>query len=286
MRNILLYVSLVLLSEQSLHAQQEPFVSQFWESYNYLNPAQAGMQRIHNITALGRLQWDKLMNGPNYFLGSYAAQVKKLKGGVGVSYMREAIGNIADSAYALRGDKLKLSYNFQIPLNEGNKLSFGVSGGFNRKEIFASVIDSLEALKGIGFTADAGIAFTGKKLNAGISVTQLTSSQILDNYREKPHLASYVDYLFGDREKLAIETHVLFQTDFVASKIDLNVLTQYKQKAFLGISYHTSGAVSFVAGWDFIKKIRLAYSYDYFYNLDPINELLNVAHEVQLGFRF
>jgi type IX secretion system PorP/SprF family membrane protein len=285
MRKSLLSVYLIIVVQFATNAQQEPFVSQFWESYNYLNPAQAGMQRVHNITALGRLQWEKLMNGPNYFLGSYAAQVKKLKGGLGVSYMREAIGNLADSAYALRGDKLKLSYNFQIPLNEGNKLSFGVSGGFNRKEIFTSVIDSLEALKGIGFTADAGMVFTGKKLNAGISVTQLTSSQILYNYREKPHLASYLDYLFGDREKLAIETHLLFQTDFVASKIDLNVLTQYKQKAFLGISYHTSGAVSVVAGWDFIKKIRLAYSYDYFYNINPVDELLNVAHEIQLGFR-
>jgi type IX secretion system PorP/SprF family membrane protein len=285
MRKSILVLSLSLGCHYLSYSQQEPFVSQFWESYNYLNPAQAGMQRIHNITALGRLQWEKLMNGPNYFLGSYAAQVKKLKGGLGVSYMREAVGNLADTAFALRGDKLKLSYNIQIPLNEGNKLSFGVSGGFNRKEIFSSVIDSLGPVKGIGFTADAGVAFTGKKLNAGISVTQLTSSQILDNYRETPHLAGYFDYLFGDREKLAVETHLLFQTDFAASKIDLNVLTQYKQKAFLGLSYHTSGAVSVVAGWDFIKKIRLAYSYDYFYNINPINELLNVAHELQVGFR-
>jgi type IX secretion system PorP/SprF family membrane protein len=285
MRQSLLILFFSVFCHSLSHAQQEPFISQFWESYNYLNPAQAGMQRIHNITALGRLQWEKLMNGPNYFLGSYAAQVKKLKGGVGVSYMREAIGNLADSAYAFRGDKLKLSYNIQIPLNEGNKLSFGVSGGFNRKVIISNVLDSLGPIKGVGFTADAGMAFTGKNLNAGISLTQFTSSQILTNYREAPHLSGYLDYLFGDREKLAIETHMLFQTDFVVSKIDVNVLTQYKQKAFLGLSYHTSGAVSFVAGWDFIKKIRLAYSYDYFYNLNPINELLNVAHELQLGFR-
>ena len=65
--------------------------------------------------------------------------------------------------------------------------------------------------------------------------------------------------------------------------MDVNVLAQYKQKAFAGMSYHTNGVVSWVAGWDFLKKIRLAYGLDYV--MSKLNNGGNFVNELQLGLR-
>lgn len=252
---------LFILATQSLFAQQEPIFSQFWNAKTYYNPATTGLNFKHLSTTIGRWQNVGVDGQPITQLLGYAANIKKLHGGLGFTYMREEIGF---STF----NKTKFNYSYQIKTKREGIFSIGLAAGFNNLKFEPTweVVDPTDpflpqAYNKTGFTGDLGIAYTSKKMNLAISATQLSSSRI-GNYTEAPHLILMSDYIFGKEEGLQLKPQVFVMTDLTKVTFDLNAMVLWKQKIGAGVTFRSNEDLSFSVNWDILKKFRIGYAYD------------------------
>jgi len=281
MKNIL-SLSFLLFVGQTL-SQQESIFTQFWNTKQQFNPAFTGLELRHEAHAIGRWQWNGVNAAPDNQLLSYAAKINKWNSGLGLTYLHEKIGFI-------ELNQVKANYSYNLIFNENHSLSFGVSGGFNLLKIEAYWIPPTTSNDpmlpqnetSFGFTPDLGIAYKFKRLKTGFSVTQLVDSRSTSNYTEARHYYLFANYSFGNEEKFQILPQVLLRTDLVKLSADINALMSYQNKYWLGLTWRTSDAICFTAGYTLLKKFNLSYSYDL--TINKLSSISTGSHEIHLGF--
>ena len=74
-----------------LSAQQEPALTQFWNSYSFMNPATCGMDYKHQAAVHYRNQWDGVNGAPNTLMANYNYSVHR-NHSIGINYMHDKIG--------------------------------------------------------------------------------------------------------------------------------------------------------------------------------------------------
>ena len=275
---------LFILNWFNFNAQQEPLFTQFWNTKNSFNPSTAGLNYRHQATFLARWQWIGVNGSPDSQLASYSVKLDKFHGGVGLSYRHDKIG-------FSNQNQLKVNYSYQIQLKNESVLSIGIAGGianYRLDGIWVPPTTTIDPNLPVNFNqtnfiADFGIAYSRKKFNTGISVTQLNTQANSDGYQYGEHFYVFADYIFGKVSGFQFKPQVLIRTDIVNMSCDVNLTSFYKEKYSLGIGYRNRDAFCLNVGWDIKSKFRIGYAYDI--TVSKLNNgVSGGSHEFVLGY--
>ncbi len=173
----LLFISICSISV--VFAQQLQ-TSSFYDMQGLLyNPAMAGVQSKNIVAATYRTQWTGISGSPKTatLYGSFA--IPKMGAGIGGYLFNDVTGPTAR-----RGLNLDLAKH--IDLGEGEKLSLGIEAKLQQysldKNKLTSSMSADPVLAGadnkMKFDAGFGVAYAGKQLTIGASVSQLVQSKL------------------------------------------------------------------------------------------------------------
>lgn len=260
-------------------AQQEPQFSQYMFNRMSYNPGYAGSSGSISATAMYRNQWmgfklDNPTEGndagstPSDILFALDFPVRFLHGGLGLSFVKDAIG------YHDNID-LALDYAFRMFWGEGN-LSAGVEFGMNQMSMDLSQLHGHDAgdplIHGqkesdMLFDASVGLYYqVPGKYYWGVSVKNLLgahSDKLEYTHARTVYAMGGYDITPASAPSVRIKPSFLVKTaNFSYFQADLSCLFDYQNAFWAGAGYRVQDALYLTAGVH-MKQFRIGASYDF-----------------------
>jgi len=283
---------LIIAGQAVLIAQQTPIYTQFMFNPFVYNPAVAGIDPYYQIRSNHRFQWIGIKDPPVTNTLSFQGPHAKLNMGYGGYLYNDVTG--PTSKTGLTG-----CYAYNVGITETLRLSMGLSMGIIQYRVDGTQITFKETdnavEKGIhsSFVPDANFGlylYTGKYY-VGFSTAQLVNTKLkLTNEKNglnklKTHFYLIGGYLFDINTNFQIEPSILLKGTAPSQfQADINTRLIYQNKGWLGISFRSQDAVSFLLGYIHKNKIYIGYSYDF--TITDLRKYDSGSHEIMIGYRF
>lgn len=276
MRKVLL--SLLIVSTLAVNAQQDPQFTQNFANKLYNNPAYAGMNGAICATGIFRQQWMGFDGGPKDILFSAhsplnVGEIPLLNLGVGFTFANDVLGPISTT-------QLKLAIANRFVFNNVGTVSVGMGLGAQGvgidgtsfispdgqagSEITDPNLSAANNPKDYGFDFDFGLYYrsTDEKIFAGVSMMHITQSQLegaagtnaaglpqSNKYQVESHLYLMGGYRYDLNPEWKLIPSAFVKTEFTTTQFDLNVLAEYKEMVWGGLSYRLQDAVAPMVGY-------------------------------------
>jgi len=239
----------------------------YFNNWKVVNPASAGLSGSQKFDITYRANNTKFDYNPSYALISWENRLIDLNSGLGIIFENRQIGP-RTRVYA------SALYDYQINLNEENKLSFGANFNFLSETFdFSSFrpIDPNDPILAINssssnaFDLGLGVVFKSKTFHVGIAVRNLLESKIENSEIDLltnntiQHLTAYGEYQVEFRNFRFIPSTYLY-TDYENIFFDLNPTLEFMKLLLIGGTFRISNDNSFVnvnAGINWNDKIQL-----------------------------
>lgn len=302
-KNKLLVFALLLLSmidnnAGHLYAQQLPFSSQYYTNQFVTNPALTGNHTTVNTFITHRSQWVGI---PGAAQTSYLT----LDGPLDIQDIGLGLKLYTNSTELISTSGALATYSYKIKLNDNNSLNLGLAMGALSNRVNyekVKVIDvndpkllNQQQSKAI-FSADFGLLYTWKKLEAGFVVPQMLANKINygsfdanasgSYYSLARHYQGSVKYEFDISKKKEITAYPLFMFRAVKGaplQYDVNAVVDWKEKGWFGLTYHSNYAVAVSAGIRY-KNLCLGYAFDV--GINKLRTSTGSSAEFLLGYVF
>ena len=272
------------------NAQQENAFSQYHLNPFMLNPAAAGVNKLHTIFMHGRFQWTGLPNAPKTGLISYEAPFGKI--GLGAIIFSDRVASLnrfgANFAYAYRSRINRFT------------LSIGLSGHYQRFYLDNSAIHGVEnpddivlndAMDGLNvYDANLGVYLSSNKMYVGFSVPNLVQARlntIGSNISTISQLSRQYIFTAGykhlpEKEMFSVEPSILIRK---IETLPIQALLTMKigmmaDRFFTAFTYGTTDVITMTLGYQIMPEGKVAYSYDY--SLGGIYRYTGGTHELSL----
>jgi type IX secretion system PorP/SprF family membrane protein len=270
-------------------AQQIPNFSLYGQNHFLVNPAATGTSERVPLAASFRKLWAGLERSPSVQYVSGHMQVYDNMG-AGARLFNYTAG-------PLRKTGLEAAYSYHLSLgNNDSKLAFGLSlqlyQFYLNKADMTVEDDADEVFQGREsmFVPDAGFGmyYYADNYFVGLSVPQLfqrnidLKSDIILQQKQVRHYYLHGGYTFEITPDINLEPSVLLK--FVEAGIfqaDINALATYKKMVKFGISYRSSDALVFQAGY-MTGDLFIGYAYDLI--LSGLRTNTWGSHEVMVGW--
>jgi type IX secretion system PorP/SprF family membrane protein len=298
MKKIILASGFWLLAS-GLFAQQLPLFSQYMLNDYFQNPAIAGSRNYFDAASINRLQWIGITDAPRTYCLSMNGPITKKNMGVG-GYL------YSDIAGPTRRTGASGSYAYHIKLQEKIKLSLSVSAGIMQFAVDGSKLtlnDPSDYALNIYHSVvvpDLGTSFylygTPKENGTGNWWFGGYAPQIfpakLNLFQTPAPLGTLATHLyFTGGYKLFLTDEFSAEPSFLVKivspvpvQVDIGTRVIYKQKAWLGATYRTHDAMSFMAGYIYKDNISFGYAYDF--TTSGLKKYTDGTHELYIGLRF
>lgn len=292
MKRILFILIAVFVASLS-KAQQLPLFTQYYNNEFLYNPSQTLTEVSPSLTMLYRKQWVQL-EGPTTKGVLFQAPLVAEKVGIGVQLFNDRIG-IFDQTGG------KVSYSYQLNLNDEHRLLLGLSAGYFQTNFvwdegfLNSTIDP-EVLNRVGdkvnsFDADFGLTYAWKELEVGIAVPHLLANDANflspnDNILFYPnrHFLGSASYKFNFGDGLSLRPLLMARYHpSVPVQFDVNAIFDYQNKFWLAASYRHDYAFSGAFGVKLHERFDLGYSYDF--STSDIASYGGATHEIVFTLR-
>jgi len=269
-------------------AQNAPIFRQFYFNPFLFNPAFAGVHDYAQVGVMYRQQWAGFNDAPS--AGGFTMQIPSSnRASFGFSVLSQEV-------VALQTSTAQATFAYRVPISETQFLFFGISGvaGLNNLKPDADYSNDPAILNAAAssFYADAnfGLIYALGNLRVGFALPKLLgqkyfSPQDLVNtrYAQLRNQLYSVSYKFhaGD---FSIEPYAMYRiTRDLQNWWEGATVVYYREKIWLGASYHSTLGAGFFLGVDVMEKLRVSYSYE----LPPVNkEFASMnSHEIQLQIR-
>jgi len=289
-----------------VYGQQSSQYSLFaLNKYNF-NPAYAGLDNSLSITGVYRKQWVDLPGSPTVQNINFHLPLYILKGGFGINIENEEQG-------PERTTSATASYNYWMPIGKRNLLTIGLAGGLLEKSLDGTQLRAPDGIYGDPTSLDhndsslpqtkvsartpifnAGVYFQSPRYEVGISVTNITESEIpLTDGIIGANISLNRNYFLTFASNLEIgnvftlHPSLLIKSDFIEHQIELSALLRHNDNIFGGASFrgynaNTVDAVILIAGFKLSEKITIAYSYDL--TLSALQSVSSGSHEIMLNY--
>lgn len=284
-------VTLILLLSQTGYSQQGSLYSQYMFNGLVLNPAYAGSQESMSISALFRKQWTALDGSPSTEMLSAHAPLNNKRVALGLLFVNDNIGVTQQTG----GD---LMYAYRISFSETRKLSLGLQAGFAR---MSSQYNSLTVKdpNDPSFSSAAsynylyfgtGIYYSSKRFYAGLSAphaNRITLGQTFstDENSQSRNYFLTSGYVFTLSPSFKLKPSTLVKaTDGWSAQVDFNCTLLYEDVFWVGVSYRTFSALSFIAKIQLTNQLSAGYAYDN--ALGDLSVIGGGGHEFMLTYNF
>lgn len=289
-----LYITVVILLQVVLRAQQLPQYTQYMLNDMAINPAVAGKDEFADVRSNNRYQWVGITDAPRTYMLTLHAPFKKRNMGLGTQIYTDIVG-------PTRRVGISLAYAYHIKIAEQTKISFGLSAGIQQWGIDGHKLilhdqgdDNLLVQYQTKIVPDFGAGIYVHKANkwyVGFSAPQIYQSPIRlyvdgDN---KGTLARHFmlngAYKFDINDDFKIEPSALVKyVDPAPVKIDAGLRVIYKEQIWLGGGYRHNDAFTALLGFMYKNYLMIGYSYDF--TTTNLKKYSTGTHELMLGLRF
>ena len=267
---------ITLLITANLYAQQLPLNDLYHQNRLLINPANTG----------DHVSWSFFLNARNQWVGIDGSPKTNTVGVHGMLNDKMGVGGfvVSDRSGLIDRTALHLNYAYRVKLTEDHLLTLALNGVVNENRFLmenAKVKDlndklfSLQSYEGMKLDAGFGMKYNWRKLEFGISIPYLFESQVryfttesddyvFDFYR---HYNVFLSYDLALKNKYwSLAPSIMYRTARQSpSQTDLQVITKWHNKYWLGLGYRNSGKtwVESAAGGDY-TQINLSLSNSYF----------------------
>ena len=292
--NIHIIITILLIANLSVYAQQEQHYTQFQFNTFMYNPALAGTKAYYQAKTNFRFQWLKIVDSPRTYTLSVYGPSRRKSMGFGGYVFNDVTGPTSRLT-------VHLAYAYQFKIEQGKNISLGLSAGIMQYKIDGSKIllhdDNDPSLGNAIYTsiipdANFGVFYYTDKYNFGISAGQLIASKInfselkaLGVNRLRPHIYAHGTYKYKIDDDWDVEPSMLIKYVWpTPPQLDLTVRGIWRDKVWAGIMWRTMDAVGFYIGYNYNDQLYFGYSYDY--STTNIQNYSSGTHELMITARF
>ncbi len=270
-------------------AQQRMMFTQYMFNGLAINPAYAGSQESLDLTALAREQWIGLDGAPSTQTFSAHAPLRNKRVALGLLLTHDRIG-VSDQTgvYAVYAYRIKLKHG---TLSAGLQMGFdSYRTGFSRVKTEADGDQHFSVDNAQGFLPNfgTGVYYSTKRFYAGVSAPQLLNNLYPGNEQSRArqfrHWFASAGYVFDLNRDLKLKPNVLVKAvQGAPASIDLNANLLIKETLWVGMSYRSFDALSWLVELQASPKIRIGYAYDM--TVSPLKQVNSGSHELMLNYR-
>ena len=273
----------------SSQAQQQAMYTQYMFNGLALNPAYAGSHESISLTGLARFQWVGIEGAPRTQTFSVHSPVPGKKIGIGGLFSRDEIGVSSQSS-------VYLSAAYRIKSDKGT-FAMGLQGGIRASDIIYTDLgiddpNLQRNISGLVPNFGAGFYYYSDKFYLGLSVPTILKSSIQGaitsggsiSATDVPHFfaTSGLVVELAPTIKLKPSTLIKYVTG-APMEIDINANLILDDKVWVGLSYRSLDAISFLLDFQVNNQFRFGYAYDY--TLTDINRITSGSHEIMINYR-
>lgn len=288
-KSVCFFVFLLALGQ--LFAQQQVQTSLYYFNTLGHNPAYTGTRDALAINLAHRNQWAGVNGAPQTTFLNIHTPIKGTQLSIGADLMHDEIGvSKTTAAY------LDLAYYVQLD-DKGNRLSFGLKGGFN---IFDLTLSELNADPDV-FKQDvenkwrgnfgAGIYYYGQRHFIGLSALSLLKNSVLDSNTDielLPLMRHYYltgAYVFDISPSLKLRPTALVKiVEGTETNFDGELAAILYDKLFLGVGYRHDVSVRGYLIARLTPQLSAGYNYEYIFN--DLGKYTGGTHEFMLSYDF
>ena len=297
---IILFLVINMLVINMLRAQQAPMFTYYDYSYAVINPGYYGMSEGVNAMGVYRNQWTGFKDdvtgevvSPVTFFASGDLPIKVLKGGLGLSFMKDALGfenNIM----------LNFGYSYHMDLGPGT-LGIGLALGMDNRTVDFSKAHPLDEGDPVIPTGEQSDMLVDFNLGLFYSVPEtfyvaLSSTSLLENKGKTLegkssssasfvgdrtfYLAAGYEYQFFN-PKFKLNPSMMILSDIASTQFNVGARLWYNNMVCFGVNYRHQESVDLLVGF-IIKGIQINYAYD----INTMGLKLQGSHEVSVRYSF
>lgn len=283
---ILIFILSCFISK--IHAQDFLF-NNYAQHLNYINPANVGVDSMHNFSLTGRYR-NQFWQGKTYStFATYEQPICHNTNGIGGSAFFEKGENYYQyKINGIIGGKLKLTSNMSIrggvtaSYEFFHQDSIGFHGGFEEWYHSPEMNNSLFEF-GVGTRYDWGILFVG------FSIKELSGAvfgEPYDDYGNKKHplkiLNGGLNLKLSNSITISPSFLQLWQSD--ARSFQIGTDLSIKKRIFAGAGIFSNNAVSFRGG--FCLKKKLSFLFHYYLPADNMSAAINGKKNFETEIKF
>lgn len=291
----ILLIAIAFYSVEAI-AQQDPLFTQYMTNPITVNPAVAGVRKIHNVSFSFREQWAGIEGAPQTSALNYSGSFSDGKVGAAGVLIYDQLGPIRQMG-------IYGSYSYHIRMGETgeSRLAFGLMGGANyyTYDLLNLTSDEYDdyvivdgadqiLLPNFGF----GMFYYQSNFFVGASIPKLLRNSISSGQEEYASASTEERHFFilsGGIIKLSNDFDLrpsVFgrAVNGAPESLDLNLTGVYKDKIWFGAMYRVKASLGGLVRWQISDNIQIGYSYDM-----STNRLASYnagSHELSLSYDF
>jgi len=286
-------VILIAMLQLTAIAQQDLIVSQYMFNGLFLNPAYAGTHKYISSSLLHRTQWVNFDGAPRTALLAADGAIANKNMGLGLIVSNDRIGATEQTDFTI-------NYAYMLKLGEG-KLSLGLRAGMSNFMFKSNKLtvwdanDEVFATKRVVWVPKfgSGLYYYTDKWYAGLSVPTLLAYDPEHTFGLDVNEASFLrrhyylngGYIFTLNEKFKLKPSALIKYEPSAPlQADINMNLLYNDAVWLGASYRTGDAVTFMVEYQTNFRFRVGYAYDM--TTSKLRKYNAGTHEIMIGYDF
>ena len=289
-----------ILAINMLKAQQMPMFTSYENSYAVINPGYFGMSEGVNAMGIYRSQWtgfkDDLTGkvvSPVTFLASADMPVKVLKGGVGLSFMKDALGFedniILNFGYSYHLDIGPGTLGIGVALSLDNRtVDFGVADPLNdndpaipKKEQSDMLVDcNFGLFYSVPETFYIALSSTSLLEKKGKVLQGVSSSSASFVGDRTFYLAAGYEYQFFN-PMFKLNPSMMILSDIASTQFNVGARLWYNNMVCCGVNYRHQESIDLLVGF-VIKGMQINYAYD----INTMGLKLQGSHEVSVSYNF
>ena len=273
-----------------IHAQQEPFLTNFRFQMSVINPAYAGAEAQNMISLNSRNQWVSLENSPKIQVMTFSSE-RKNNVGLGLSV-------ISNNFYVERNTASYVDFSYKLKTSNDASLYLGIKAGATFYKA------NLLGLNSLNSAADpAQGAFSRVNPNVGIGMLFKTEGywlsfsipRIFSNGNENNLSTTSTDrvhtYLGGGTTINLADSFFFKPSVLIRNVTDLGLtadilgVISFKNIFDFGASYRTSNTLGLLSYFSIKDFLEIGYGYE-----TPVESGLSAlsvrTHEISLRFKF
>jgi len=281
----------------SATVQQIPLGSQYYQNMLTVNPAFTGTSGEINAFLMHRSQFAGVPGSPQTTYLTVDGPLNTDGVGLGLKLFSDVTSIITRN-----GISGAYSYTLKFD-NDDHKLTFGVTAGIidysiNYDQAVVRDLDDPDlyeqTVHRTVFSADAGIAYTIKKLQLGFAIPQFLSRNprfrdaggTFAKFDMDRHYHWTARYTFDINEAQGITFYplVMVRSAFgTPVQFDVNAVADWKKVGWLGVTYHSSYAIAANIGVRF-RNLSIGYAHDF--GVSDIRKYTGTTDEFLLSYQF
>jgi len=293
----LLSTLIILIMSSTLFAQQDALFSQYMFNKLAVNPGYAGSRELFTADVLYRYQWVNIEGAPKTINASFHSPLINPHLALGLNMFNDKIGPLCTS-----GVMATFAYRIIFPKS---KLSFGLQAGVKNSSIIWNDLNAYDPSdplmiykdqiqKKVIPDASFGIYYYSDKFYAGFSSQQLlqNGTMVVTDTLGRTELSKLLTHFYGmTGAAIPLSDNIVFRPSLLAKyvknappQVDINASFLFANTLWLGASFRTEKAISFITEINIAQNLRIGYSYDIW--LNELKVYNKGSHEIHLSFDF